>query len=152
MYKICSPNTIVVHPPYPLLDNFNSVFGLFHVDILINLKRQRNKWKLSHWTFLLFISPSKQIQNLHINISPARFYKTIIYIFSCWQQPCFFFKDILHAKHVHYWFCLGDKSTLSVNSPFNLMTTNMAGGCCQFLVGTIYQPLRSGRIWHKVNF
>ena len=21
-----------------------------------------------------------------------------------------------------------------------------------YLVGTIYQPLRSGRIWHKVNF
>ena len=24
--------------------------------------------------------------------------------------------------------------------------------CCMKSEGTIYQPLRSGRIWHKVNF
>ena len=69
---------------------------------------------MSHWPFLSFISTSKQIQKLHINISPARFYKTIIYIFSCRQQPGFFFKDILYVRHVRCCFCLGHKSTLSL--------------------------------------
>ena len=50
--------------------------------------------------------------------SLMRFYENTIYIFSCQQRPRFFFKDILHAKHVLCHFCLGGKSTLSLHSPW----------------------------------
>ena len=67
-------------------------------------------------TFPTLIFSSKQAQNLHINISPARLCENTIYTLSCLRRPCFFLKDTLQANHVFYHFCLRGKSTLSLQT------------------------------------
>ena len=67
---------------YCLLDYFSLQLCIQLVSHwLTDRKLQRNKNQVLHWTFPTLIFTSKQAQNLYINISPAKFFKTTIYIY-----------------------------------------------------------------------
>ena len=48
--------------------------------------------------------------------------------------------------------CKTHPAELAAQLPWQVSLASLGWNVVRWISGTIYQPLRSGRIWHKVNF